>query len=143
MMGKITLRWVEDRLMMASDSNGHSVVIGRSPDPGFEWAGIKPSDLLLMAVASCSAYDVVAILEKKREPLEGLIVTCSGDQLSSPPYTFTSIQIEYLAKGNVNPAALSKAIRLSEEKYCSVISTLQQGVEVVSSYKITDSVMNK
>ena len=71
-MGKITLRWLEDKMMTASDSNGHSIVVGKSPDPEHEWAGVKPSDLLLMAVASCSAYDVVEILTKQREPLEAL-----------------------------------------------------------------------
>ncbi|GAH69269.1 unnamed protein product, partial [marine sediment metagenome] len=60
-MANITLRWIEEKLMMASDSNGHSVVIGRSPEQQFEWEGVKPSDLLLMSVASCSAYDVVEI----------------------------------------------------------------------------------
>lgn len=135
-MGTITLRWVEAHMMMASDSNGHSVVIGRSPDPGFVWAGIKPSDLLLMAVASCSTYDIVDILEKQREPLEGMKVLCSGEQLSDPPYTFTNIHIHYIATGQVNPEKLKKAIRLSEDKYCSVISTLRPGVPVSSDYEI-------
>ena len=92
-MGKITLRWLEGKMMVASDSNSHSIVIGKSPDPEYEWAGIKPSDLLLMAVASCSAYDVVEILTKQREQLEDLKVTCSGDQKPDPPYTFTCIQL--------------------------------------------------
>lgn len=137
-MGKITLRWLEDKLMMASDSNGHSVVIGKSPDPEHEWAGVKPSDLLLMAVASCSAYDVVEILTKQREPLEDLKVICNGDQKSEPPYTFTCIQVHYQVRGPVSPEKLERAIQLSEDKYCSVISTLRPGVPIVSDYEIQD-----
>ena len=135
-MGTITVRWIEQHLMMASDSNGHSIVIGRSPEPQFEWEGVKPSDLLLMAVASCSAYDVVEILTKQREPLLDLKVTCAGDQDSAPPYIFTSIHIHYIARGDINPDKLEKAILLSEDKYCSVIATLRPGVTITSDYEI-------
>ena len=135
-MGSITLRWVEDKMMVASDTNGHSIVIGRSPDPQHQWIGVKPSDLLLMAVASCSVYDVVEILTKQREPLTDLKVICNGDQMSEPPYTFTCIHLHYLATGAVNPEKLERAIRLSEDKYCSVISTLRPGVPVTSDFEI-------
>ena len=137
-MGKITLRWLEGKLMVASDSNGHSIVIGKSPEPEHEWAGAKPSDLLLMAVASCSAFDVVEILGKQREPLEDLKVICSGDQKSEPPYTFTCIQIHYQVRGHVNRDRLERAIHLSEDKYCSVVNTLRPGVPIVSDYEIED-----
>ena len=135
-MATITLRWIEKKLMVATDSNGHSIVIGRSPDPEHEWAGVKPSELLLMAVASCSAYDVVEILTKQREPFTDLKVLCSGDQLSKPPYTFTKIHVHYQLYGNVKPEKLEKAIRLSQEKYCSVISTLRPGVSITSDYQV-------
>jgi len=137
-MGTITLRWIEQHLMMASDSNGHSIVIGRSPEPQFEWEGVKPSDLLLMAVASCSAYDVVEILTKQRQPLLDLKVTCAGDQDSAPPYIFTSIHVHYIARGDINPDKLEKAIHLSEDKYCSVIATLRPDVTITSDFEILD-----
>lgn len=138
-MGTITLRWVEANLMLGSDSNGHSVVIGRSPDPDFIWAGIKPSDLLLMAAASCSTYDIVEILQKQREPLEDLKVLCSGVQQSEPPYTFTHIHLHYIIRGCVNPEKLARAIQLSEDRYCSVISTLRPGVPVTSDFEIVQT----
>ena len=138
-MATITLRWIEEKLMMASDSNGHSVVIGRSPEQQFEWEGVKPSDLLLMSVASCSAYDVVEILDKQRQPLDDLKVIYHGDQNSDPPYNFTKIHIQYLVTGAVNPHKLEKAIRLSEDKYCSVISTLRPGVPITSEYEVINS----
>jgi putative redox protein len=135
-MGTITVRWVESHMMVSSDSNGHSIVIGPSPDPEFEWVGVKPSDLLLMAAASCSAYDVVEILIKQREPLQDLKVICQGDQLPDPPNTFTHIHLHYVVRGIVKPEKLEKAIHLSEDKYCSVISTLRSSVEVSSDYEI-------
>lgn len=137
-MSTITLRWIEEKLMMASDSNGHSVVIGRSPEQQFEWEGVKPSDLLLMSVASCSAYDVVEILVKQREPLENLKVICHGDQNEEPPYIFTKIHLQYIVEGPVNPEKLKKAIKLSEDKYCSVINTLRPSVPITSEFKINN-----
>jgi putative redox protein len=122
--------------MVGSDSNGHSVVIGRSPDDHDVWNGIKPSDLLLLAAASCSAYDVVEILTKQREPLQDLKVSCRGDQQSEPPYTFTQIHLHYVINGKVDPVKLERAIDLAENKYCSVMSTLRPGVPISSDYEI-------
>lgn len=133
-MAQVKIRWIEDKMMVGSDTNGHSIVIGRSPDPEFTWVGVKPSDLLLMAVASCSGYDVISILQKQREPVENLTILCEGDQMSEPPYTFTQIHLQYVVSGNINTRKLEQAINLSEEKYCSVISSLRPGVSVTSEY---------
>src|SRR5512139_1079629 len=138
-MGAITLRWVEDKMMVASDTNGHSIVIGRSPDPKHQWIGAKPSDLLLLAVASCSSYDVVEILTKQREPLRGLRVETTADNLVDPPYTFTWIHNHYIVDGPVNPDRLDRAIRLSEEKYCCVINSLRPGVSFSADFEIRDA----
>lgn len=134
-MGEIIIRWIDGKMMAATDSNGHSVVIGRNPE-GSGFVGVKPSDLLLMAAASCAAYDVIEILVKQREPLEDLRVICQGDQQAEPPYTFTRLHLHYVVKGGVKPERLARAIQLSEEKYCSVIATLRPGVPVSSDYEI-------
>lgn len=136
-MSTVTLRWLESLLMVGTDSNGHSFVIGRNTDGDPVWNGIKPSDLLLLAAASCSAFDVVSILSKQREPLEDLKVECSGEQYPEPPYAFTKIHLHYIASGAINPEKLEKAIRLSEVKYCSVICTLTAGgLPVTSDFEI-------
>jgi putative redox protein len=135
-MGTVTLRWVEEHLFTGSDSHGHSVVIGRNPQNPDEWAGMKPSDLLLVAVAGCATWDVIEILQKQRVPLRELRVECTGEQGDTPPYTFTSIHNHYIASGAVDPERLEKAIRLSEDKYCSVIATLRPGVPVTSDFEI-------
>lgn len=135
-MGKVILRWVEGKMMTITGSNGHSVVAGPSSDPEYPWVGVKPAEMLLMAAASCSAYDVVEILGKQREPLLGLKVICEGDQDSEPPYRFTRIHLRYIAKGDINQDRLERAIQLSEEKYCSVLATLRPGVPLSSSFEI-------
>lgn len=135
-MGTVTLRWLEASLMVGTDSNGHSIVIGRSPENHSEFAGMKPSDLLLLATASCSAYDVVNILTKQRQPLNDLKVLCYGEQQPNAPYKFTRIHLHYIVSGGVDVEKLENAIRLSEDKYCSVISTLRPGVPVTSDYEL-------
>lgn len=135
-MGTVNIRWVDRTLMVGTDSNDNSIVIGRSPENNEKFIGMKPSDLLLLSVASCTAYDVLEILIKQREPLIDLKVYCSGEQLLDPPYTFTKIHLQYQVKGKVDIKKLERAISLSEQKYCSVISTLQQSVPVSSEYQI-------
>ena len=138
-MGTVSIKWVESQLMTGADSFGHPLVIGSSTEKEPQWAGLKPSDLLLLAAASCSGYDVVMILTKQREPLEGLEISCTGEQESEPPYTFTKIHLHYRVKGaDLNPNKVERAIRLSEEKYCSVINTLKGTVEITKDFEIVE-----
>jgi putative redox protein len=135
-MGTVSLKWIDSQMMVGVDSYGHPIVTGSWPEKNPEWAGLKPSDLLLLSAAACSAYDVVMILNKQREPLKGLEVQCSGTQQSEPPYAFTALHLHYIVKGAVNPPKLARAIELSETKYCSVICTLKATVKISSDYEI-------
>lgn len=135
---EITLRQIEHHMMAASDSHGHSIVIGRSPADHENWVGVKPSDLFLISVASCATYDVVEILKKRREEYQDLVVTCSGDQIENPPYTFTSIRLHFKIRGKVNPTVLDRAIKLSITKYCSVISSIRSEIPVTYEFVIIE-----
>ena len=136
-MNEIVLRQIEHHMMAASDSHGHSVVLGRAPSTQ-DWVGVKASDLLLVAVAACATYDVIEILNKQREVYSNLVVTCQGDQLADPPYTFTRIHLHFELRGSLSPEKLERAIQLSIEKYCSVISTLRPDTPVTSDYTILE-----
>lgn len=132
----VNVKWVEATLMIGSDSRGRPVTIGSKVGDDGEWLGLKASDLLLLSAAACSTYDVVTILTKQRENLTSLNVKCTGVQNSEPPYAFVSIHLHYVVKGGVSSEMLEKAIRLSEDKYCSVIATLRQGVAITSDYEL-------
>jgi putative redox protein len=138
----VGLKWVDDTLMVGADSRGRSIVIGsanlkkEAAEGQPEYLGMKASDLLLLAAASCSTYDVVTILQKQREPLLGLEVTCTGGQISDAPYAFVEVHLHYKVRGEVNAEKLARAIQLSEEKYCSVLATLKPGVKVSSDFEI-------
>ena len=132
----VAVKWVEGTMMTGMDSRNRPIVIGGTTSHEQAWLGVKASDLLLLAAASCSTYDVVTILTKQKEPFEKLDVLCTGEQLKEAPYRFTSLHLHYIVKGNVKPEKLARAIELSEEKYCSVISTLKPGLVITSDYEI-------
>ena len=135
-MGEVSVKWVESQLMLGVDSFGHPLVAGSWPEKGPEWAGLKPSDLMLLSAASCSAYDVVMILTKQRADLRGLEVDCRGEQDPDPPYRFKHIHLHYRIWGDVQEAKVARAIDLSENKYCSVVNTLKPTVKITSSFEI-------
>jgi len=134
----VKLKWINSTLMMGMDSRGRSIVIGQDTESDTEWLGLKASDLLLISAAACTAYDVVNILKKQRESVIGFEVICTGEQLSDPPFTFVGIKMKYLIKGRIDRDKLEKAIYLSEEKYCSVLSTLKRALNFESSYEVIE-----
>ena len=135
-METVSLKWLGSQFMLGVDSFGHPIITGSWPEKTPEWVGLKPSDLLLLSAAACSAYDVVMILKKQRQPLEGLEVQCTGTQAPDPPYIFTAIHLHYSVKGAVNAQKLARAIELSETTYCSVVNTLKATVQITSDYEI-------
>ena len=132
-MGTAVVKWIGGKQFVGIDSTCHSVVLS-TPDEG---VGIKPSELLLIAVASCSAVDVVEILSKKRMPLTHLEISSTGEQEAEAPWTFRKINLHFrLAGKNLTEKAVEQAIALSEEKYCSVAATIRATAEITTSFEI-------
>lgn len=134
MAAQTTLRWIpESKRFVSTDSTGHSVVMSTPA----ENSGMKPSELILSALAGCAAVDVVNILAKKHTPLSHLEVQVSAEQDTNPPWTFRKIHMKFLVKGEgLTKINLEQAIELSEEKYCSVAATLRGVAEITTSYEI-------
>ncbi|HNT54796.1 MAG TPA: OsmC family protein [Anaerolineaceae bacterium] len=132
-MANATVRWIGGKQFVGTDSTRHSVVIS-TPDEG---VGMKPSELLLVALASCTAVDVVEILHKKRLTLSSLEIQANAEQDPEPPWAFRKIQVHYILHGaGLTETAVSQAIQLSEEKYCSVAATVRGVAEVHTSFEI-------
>jgi len=123
-MAEVQIKWVEKRQFVGIDSTRHSVVIsGTGPEDG---VGMKPAELLLIALGACSAFDVLDILEKKRQKVTGLEVRVHGEQAPEPPWAFRRIHVTYRVRGRgLSSKAVEDAVRLSEEKYCSVSATVR------------------
>jgi len=131
-MAQALVRWIEGKRFIGIDSTNHSVVLS-TPSEG---VGMKPSELLLVALAGCSAVDVVDILAKKRIPLTKLEIQVSGEQDADPPWTFRKIHLKYILQGEgLSAKDAETTIRLSEEKYCSVAATLSGKAEITWEYQ--------
>ena len=137
-MGTVALKWLGSKMMTGVDSRGNPLVIGSWPEKEPPWSGLKPSDLLLLAAASCSTHDVLNILRKQRQDLQSLEITCEGDQATEAPYAFRRIHLHFAARGKVEAEKLERAIELAIHKYCSVISSLHPEIEISSDYRIQD-----
>jgi putative redox protein len=136
-MGQSTTRlvWCGHDLYVGSDSGRHSVVVSTQDEA--ERVGIRPADLLLMAIASCTAVDVVSILAKKRMPLESMEIQADGVQDDNPPYAFRAIHLTYRVEGAaLTEAGVRQAIELAEGKYCSVSASLKPQVQVTTAFEI-------
>ncbi len=103
-----------------------SLPLGADPKVGGENDGFRPTELILVGLAGCTAMDVISILRKKRIEVSSFEVKSHGERAETEPRAFTSFSVEYIVKGkNVDPAAVERAVELSVTKYCSVMATLR------------------
>ncbi len=141
-MKQVDIVWEpEAERFIGTGAGGREVVVNapHAADPDRR-TGISPADLLLVAAGTCSAWDVVEILRKQRQAIDGVEVRVKGEQQAEPPWTFQSIVLEFTIRGrNVNREMAERAVRLSEEKYCSVTSTLRRGTSVSSTLEVVDA----
>ena len=141
-MSNVAIKWTGQgsQMFIGRDSFGHVVLPGSWPQEDAswqEWKGLKPSDMLLLSLASCSAYDVVMILGRQRQPLTNLYVNVEGQQAGDPPYQFTEIHQHYVVEGvDLDTNKVARAIALSEEKYCSVAATIRGVAKLSHSFEI-------
>ena len=132
-MVKTTVHWLKDNHFVGTDSSNHSVVLSGQKDG----IGVSPSETLLIALASCSSVDVVEILKKKRKKLTLLEVTASGERDPNPPWAYRKIHVKYRLGGQgLTDKAVEQAIKLSQEKYCSVAATVRGVADLSWEYEI-------
>lgn len=127
--------WVEDRRFVGQSPSGHAIVVDGSADK----LGPSPMELLLIGMAGCTAYDVVSILEKKRQNVTGLEVVAKAERADEVPRVYTRIDVTYVVRGRgLRSKAVEDAIRLSEEKYCSASVMLGKTAQITTSYRIEE-----
>ena len=128
-MIKIELNRVQaDFGFEACDEQGHKVKIDGSEAIGGTDFGVRPMQLLLMGLGGCSGIDIVSILKKQRENVEGFSISIEGDRESGKePSLWKNVHIVFVLQGNIDITKATKACALSMEKYCSVADTLRKG----------------
>src|SRR3954469_24409224 len=127
-MPKIELQRVNgDYGFDATDENGHVIKMDTNPNNGGENYGARPMQLLLVALAGCSAIDVIGILKKQRQEVRDYKMVVNGDREAGvEPSLWKDINIEFHLYGNIARDKAVKAVELSVGKYCSVAATLEQ-----------------
>ncbi len=125
----ITLNRVNNAVHFEGNSNTTNVKvhIDGSPEIGGEGLGARPMELVLMALGSCSALDLVSILKKQRQQIDDLQINVEGERREAIPSVFTRIHITFALKGTIDRLKAEKAAELAVKKYCSVHDMLAAG----------------
>lgn len=131
-MADITVKWTgeDSHMFVGRDSRGATIVTGawykKGDETWTDWRGTKASDLLVIALLSCTGYDVLDILRKQHENVTGLTITAKATQAPEPPWEFTEIHMHYVLTGeDLDSKKVERAISLSQDKYCSVAATIR------------------
>ncbi len=128
---KTRVKWVEGVTFVAETGSGHAVVIDGAPEYGGRNLGPRPMELVLIGTVACTAFDVVTILRKARQPVVDCIVEAEAERAPTDPKVFTRLHLRYRVFGDgLNPVQVERAIRLSKEKYCSASIMLAKTAEI-------------
>jgi putative redox protein len=132
-MTEVRLRWTGDGLRFDGQTGyGTPVTVSDEADG----RGAKPSDLLPLSLAACTALDVVVILRKQRQDLQALQAIVTSTQDPEPPWTFRAIDIEWVVTGTVDRHKAERAVDIAEGKYCAVAATIRDVVELTRRVRI-------
>ncbi len=133
----VNVTWLQKRQFVGVGGSQRAVVMSGQDEENV--IGVSPSEMLLLGLAGCSAYDVVGILEKRKARLAGLEVKVTAEQEADPPWPYRQIHLEYIVRGKgLTEKAVSDAIHLSETKYCSVAATIRPTAEITTSFQIIE-----
>ncbi len=137
---KARVKWVEQVTFMAQADSGHAVIMDGPPDGGGRNLGVRPMEMLLMGMGGCTAYDVIHILKKGRQPVTDCVVELTAERADTVPSVFTSIHVHFIVTGKaLSEKVVRRAITLTAEKYCSASIMLSKAVEITHDFEIVES----
>lgn len=127
---RVRLDQIGAAALEATAGSGGRLIVDGAPDIGGEGRGMRPMELLLASIASCSAMDVLHILRKQKAPIEHLSVEVEGTRSEAVPSPFTRIKLVFIVRGAVDEHMLRRAVSLAVERYCSARASLAGEIEV-------------
>ncbi|MFN7035382.1 MAG: OsmC family protein [Bellilinea sp.] len=131
--------WKGDLTFVGSSDSGFSLVMDSFKEVGGNESGFRPVELIAIGVAGCTGMDVISILKKKRQEVTAFEVLVHATRAADHPKKITHMLIEYVVTGkNIDPAAVERAVQLSEEKYCPSIATLRNNVTIENKIVIKE-----
>lgn len=138
-MLKAKATWVGGFRFDGEDSSGRSMKMDASVEAGGTGDGFRPAELPLMGLAGCTGIDSIEILEKMREKVTGLTVTVTTKKKEGYPAGYDGIHVRYEFRGEgLSPEKVERAVRLSEEKYCTVGQVLSKATTITHEIEITE-----
>lgn len=128
---KARVKWVDGMMFVGESGSGHAVVMDGAPEYGGRNLGIRPMEMLLLGLGGCTAFDVVLILKRGREPVADCAIEIEAERADSDPKVFTRIHMRYFVSGQgLSRDKVDRAVKLSAEKYCSASAMLAQTAEI-------------
>ncbi len=135
------VHYAENGFFIGITPSGHALAVETDSKRG---VAPTPMELLLVALGSCTAVDVIGILRKKREQVTDYRVEVKGERREDYPRSYKRLQVHHVIKGhNISPQAVAQAIELSETKYCSVAATLRPTAEILSTFETIEDESGK
>jgi putative redox protein len=134
-----TIKWVDGMMFVGETGSGHAVVIDGPPDHGGRNIGMRPMEMILLGVGSCSSFDVIQILQKGRNNVTACVTEVTAERVDAIPSVFSKIHLHFIVSGHdLKMAAVERAVKLSAEKYCSASIMLSKAVEITHDFEVIE-----
>ena len=136
---KARIKWLDHMSFIGESESGHSVVMDGSPEVGGRNLAARPMEMVLLGMGGCTAFDVVMILQRARQPITDCIIELTAERADEAPKVFTKIHAHYIVRGKgLSEKQVEKAVTLSAEKYCSVSIMLGKTAILTHDYEIVE-----
>ena len=136
---KARVKWLEQVAFVAESGSGHTVVVDGAPEACGRNVGMRPMELFLNGAVACTAFDVVWILKRARQPIADCVVEATAERAETEPRVFTRIHLDYVVAGHgLDRRQVERAVKLSKDKYCSATIMLGRTAEITYAVRIVE-----
>jgi putative redox protein len=134
------IKWVQDATFLGEAGSGHAVVMDGPPEHGGRNLGVRPMEMLLLGMGGCTAFDVVHILKKSRQPVSDCVAELDAERADEDPKVFTRIHVHFIVTGSgLDEKRVARAVSLSADKYCSASIMLGKTASITHDYEIREA----
>ncbi len=134
------IKWVQDATFLGESGSGHALVMDGPPEQGGRNLGVRPMEMLLLGMGGCTAFDVVSILKKSRQPVSDCVAELQAERAEESPKVFTRIHVHFIVTGTgLDESRVARAVSLSAEKYCSASLMLGKTAEITHDFEIREA----
>lgn len=137
---KTRIKWVENVSFLAETGSGHAVMMDGAAESGGRDLAPRPMEMLLVGLGGCTAFDVVLILKRGREPITDCVVEIDAQRATTDPKVFTDIKLHFIVTGKqLDAHKVERAIKLSAEKYCSASFMLGAVANITHDFELREA----